>query len=208
VTPPYVADIVTDLEVDTALVVTTNDVLVLPEATVTVDGTTATAVLLLDSETTAPAPVAPPVSVTVAVEIVPPTTVDGASDREATAGTLTLRVADFETPWYAAVIVTDVVADTAFVVTRKVAVVAPAATVTLAGTLATAPLLVASVTCAPAEEAGAVRVTVPVDVSPPVTLVGVSASVLNCSGVMVSADVRVAPPSLAVTFAVVATETE
>jgi hypothetical protein len=60
---------------------------------------------------------------------------------------------------------------TALVLTTNVALVAPAGTVTLEGTLA-APLLLASATCAPPAGAGPLNVTVPVEEFPPVTLVG------------------------------------
>ena len=62
------------------------------------------------------------------------------------------------------------------VFTVKVALVAPAGTVTLEGTLA-APLLLESVTCAPPAGAAPLNVTVPVeDCKPPITLVGFSVS--------------------------------
>jgi hypothetical protein len=62
------------------------------------------------------------------------------------------------------------------VFTVKVAVVAPAGTVTLGGTRA-ASLLLESVTIAPPAGAGPLRVTVPVeDCVPPITLVGFSVS--------------------------------
>jgi len=70
--------------------------------------------------------------------------------------------------------VTDAETVTALVLTVNVALVAPAVTVTLEGTLA-APLLLESITCAPPVSAGPLSVTVPVDVcTPPVTLVGLS----------------------------------
>jgi hypothetical protein len=67
--------------------------------------------------------------------------------------------------------VTGVVVVTAFVVTVNVAVVLPAFTVTVGGTVAAA-LLPDNVTTAPPPGAGPVRVTVPVDGLPPTTLVG------------------------------------
>src|SRR6202045_4296910 len=64
---------------------------------------------------------------------------------------------------------------TALVLTVNVALVAPAATVTLEGTVAAAVLLLESVTCAPPGGAGPLNVTVPVeDCVPPITLVGLS----------------------------------
>jgi hypothetical protein len=70
--------------------------------------------------------------------------------------------------------VTAVDVATALVVTGKVAVVAPAGTVTLplAGTEATAGLLLDRETTAPPLGAGPLRVTVPVEGFPPVTLDG------------------------------------
>ena len=73
--------------------------------------------------------------------------------------------------------VTGVAVATAVVVTENVAVVCPAVTVTLAGTAATAALLLPSVTTAPPAGATALNVTVPVEPAPPVTLVGFNPSV-------------------------------
>ncbi len=71
-------------------------------------------------------------------------------------------------------IVTLVFAVTALVVTLNVALVAPAAIVTLAGTLAVAVLLLVSVTTAPPVGAAAVSVAVPVEEVGPTTLVGLT----------------------------------
>ena len=79
------------------------------------------------------------------------------------------------------------------VFTVKVALVAPAGTVTLEGTTA-AGLLLESVTCAPPAGAGAFSVTVPAEGLPPVTLAGLSASEETIGGITVSEAVCVAPP--------------
>lgn len=74
-------------------------------------------------------------------------------------------------PLRVAEIFSDTVELVAEVVMPNVADVCPASTVTVAGTWATA-LLVESATTAPPVGAGPVRVTVPVEVAPPVTELG------------------------------------
>jgi hypothetical protein len=94
--------------------------------------------------------------------------------------------------------VTVVDAATALVLTVNVAVVAPAAAVTLDGTAAAAVLLLESATVAPPAGAGPLNVTVPVEGVPPMTLVGFSVSDERVGGgggadVTVSEADRVAP---------------
>ena len=89
------------------------------------------------------------------------------------------------------VITADVDDATAGVLTVKVRLVLPAAIVTLPGTFAAVVLLLASVTMLPPDGAAAVRVTVPCEVPPPVTVVGLSdrpasVGVLAAPGVTVS----------------------
>ena len=88
-------------------------------------------------------------------------------------------------------------AATAPVVTMKLAPLAPAGTVTLAGTAATLGLLLESETTAPPVGAGPLRVTVPVeDCVPPITLVGLSVSDerVTPGGVTVSEAAVLVPP--------------
>ena len=98
-------------------------------------------------------------------------------------------------------IVTDVAVVTAVVAIGKFAVSAPAATVTLAGTLATVALLLDSVTTAPPAGAAVVKVTVPVLAVPPATLVGVTVNKdkLDAAGggLTVNTAVRVTPAKVA-----------
>ena len=69
--------------------------------------------------------------------------------------------------------------ETGVVVTAKMAVVAFAATVTLAGTCAAAVLLLDRVTLAPPAGAGPLSVSVPVEPTPPRTDVGLSVIVFS-----------------------------
>lgn len=90
---------------------------------------------------------------------------------------VTVRLAEAVAPPYVPEMVTGVEAVTAFVVTLKVALVAPAATVTPGGTVA-AVLLLVSDTAAPPLGAAALSVTVPWAVLPPVTDVGLTVTAL------------------------------
>ncbi len=177
VVPVYDAEMVTGVDAVTALVLTVNVALLAPAAIVTLADTLA-APLLLESSTCAPPVSAGPLNVTVPVEGDPPVTLVGFSVTEERVGRAcgsTVSEAVLVTPAYDAEIVTGVDAVTALVLTVNVALLAPAAIVTLADTLA-APLLLESSTCAPPVSAGPLSVTVPVEGDPPVTLVGFSVS--------------------------------
>jgi hypothetical protein len=175
---PSVPVIVADVAVETVVVVTVNVRLVLPAATVTFAGTVATAVLLLESVTTAPPDGAGALSVTVPCDELPPVTVVGDSDSEDSDGApadpgVTVSTAPHDV-FSTAHSFTCVVDDTLVVPTLKVAVVAPPGTVTVGGTVTGDTE--ESCTVAPPEGAGAFNVTVPVDEVPATTVVGLTAS--------------------------------
>jgi len=161
---PSVAVIVADAVDATVVVATENVRLELPAATVTLAGTVATAVLLLDSVTTAPPDGAGPLSVTVPWDEAPPVTVAGDSDSVASDGALVAPGVTVSTVphvvFSTAHIFACVVDDTLVVPTLKVVVVAPAGTVTVAGTVAGD--IEESCTVAPPAGAGAFNVTVAV----------------------------------------------
>jgi hypothetical protein len=98
VTPALVPEIVVLVVLRTPLVVTVKVAAVAPAATVTLDGTVATAVLLLESWMVTPAGGAAPLSVTVPVDGLPPTTFDGFNFNEDNAGRVIVNVAVFVTP--------------------------------------------------------------------------------------------------------------
>ena len=187
--------------------------MVAPAATVTLAGTVAADVLLLDSVTLrcAAVPAAGAFSVSVAVELaVPPTTLVGLGTSDTTSNGFTVNVAVAD-PFKVAVITELAAVLTTSEVTVNVAVVAPAATVTLAGTVAADVLLLDSGTLrsAAVPAAGAFSVNVAVEWAvPPTTLVGLSVKdTTPGGGVTVSAAVCVRPFSIAEIFAVSVTET-
>jgi hypothetical protein len=187
-TSPSLAVIVTGVEDETALVTIVKAALVPPCATVTFAGTPA-AGALLESVTVSPPAGAADDNVTVPCEFEPPVTLVGFTARllrpAGGGGGVTVRTADRDAPLYAAVSVTLVFDVTAVVVTGKVPVVAPAATVTLDGADATAPLLLVSEISAPPDGAPAVSVTVPVADVPPLSDVGLTLTALRTAGPLV-----------------------
>jgi hypothetical protein len=182
---PYTPEIVTDVEDATPLVVMVKVALVAPAGILTLAGTRAADVLLLCNVTSAPPVGARPFKVTVPVELLPPTTEVGFLVTDDSVGAATVRVLVWTTP-YVPESVTVVFAATGVVVIVKVALVAPAAIVTLAGTCAAAVLLLCRVTSAPPVGAAPFNVTVPVELFPPTTEVGFLVSELRVGAFTVS----------------------
>lgn len=142
-------------------------------AAMVIDAGTVADVLLELSITNAPPEGAAVPSVTVQTLGEPPTTDVGLSESVNVLTAVTVRTAvAVPFPDSVAEIVALVLEATVLVVTENVADVAPAATVTDAGTEATLELLVVRAMVTPPEPAADERVTVPVEAWPPVTVDG------------------------------------
>ena len=178
VTPPADAEILTEVELLTLLVETVKVALWAPAGTVTLGGTVASPLLLLASVTTVPPGGATSSSVTVPCELLPPWTEVGFSANKpmvtGEGAGFTLSVADVVALPAEAVKVTRVWNDTSLVEAVNVALVEPARTVTLVGTVATAVLLLDRFTTVPPAGAALLNVTVPREVLPPYWEVGFS----------------------------------
>jgi hypothetical protein len=191
VTVPAVAVIVAVVTVATGMVVTGNVAVVAPWATVTPAGTAAAPLLLVRFTAKPPASAMLEI-VTIPVADIPPPTAVGLRETLDRAGGLIVRFAVFVTVPAVAVIVAVVTVATGTVVTGNVAVVAPWATVTLAGTVA-APLLLARFTARPPASAMLESVTVPLVEAPPPTAVGLRETFERTGGLIVSDAVCVDP---------------
>ncbi len=173
--------------------VTANVAEVAPAATVTLIGTVAAVALELDSETVTPPGPAASVRVIVPVPVAPLAIVLGLTDTllSVAAGGVIVKLDEvLLTPEYVAVTVAEVEVVTEPAVTVKVAEVAPAATVTLVGTVAADVLELESETVTPPLPAAWVNVTVPVPVAPLAIVLGLTDTLLSAAagGVMVKLD--------------------
>jgi hypothetical protein len=171
----------------TPLVVAANDALVAPAGTVTLAGTMTTAVLPLESETSAPPLGAGALRVTRPAEGDPPTTVAGVSVRAVRVGPaagsgVTVRESLCVRPEFEAEMVTVVELVERAVVTWNATAVAPAGTVTPGGTVASEGLLLDRERATPPLGAGLSRVICPVEEFPPLTLVGLRTSENGIAG--------------------------
>jgi hypothetical protein len=134
-----------------------------------------------------------PLSAAVPVDELPPTTDAGETVRLANPAGLIVNVADFVSPPNAQVIVAETAVVTGLVAMARVAEVAPAEMVTVAGTVAL-ELLEVTLTCEPPGPAGPFKVTVAVDDPPPITVAGETVSPLSAAGTIVSVAVCVMLP--------------
>lgn len=193
-TPPAVAEMLAVDEPVTVPPVTLKVPPAAPSGTVMAAGTVATAVLLDFTVTTVPPWPAGAFKVTVASAVPPLEMPAGARAIALTAGlAVTLSVADFVVVPVLIEIFGDAKAETAYVVTVNVVLVAPAGTVTVAGTEAAAVLLLVTENANPPCGAGPVRPTAAVDVAPPSTLAGARLNEDSAATLTVRVAVFVAP---------------
>jgi len=156
--------------------------------------------------TFAPAAGAVPLRVTVPVDESPPATLEGSRVRVASTAGVILRAPLTEAPLAEAVTFALVVALTPMVAPVKEANVLPAAMVTVAGTLR-AVELEASLTESPPLAAGDPMEIVPVDESPPTTVVGLKVKDFNLALETVSLPLAELEPRVPVIFATVSIKT-
>jgi hypothetical protein len=178
-TPPRVAVIVALVTAATGKVMIGIVVDVDPAGTVTVPGTT-TAPSLDVTETTLPPVGAGPLIVTVPVEVKPPITEFGEMVSAVGVRTVTVRVWFKETvPADAEITDVDFEVSAAFVLIVKLALVAPAGTTIVDGTVATPVEAELRFTVKPPTADAADSVTVPVEVPPATTEVGEIVNVVS-----------------------------
>jgi hypothetical protein len=170
----------------TPSVVTVNVADAAPAGTVTDAGTVAFVVSELVSATLIPPVFALPFSVTVPVEGAPAMTEVGLRTRDAMSAGLTVMDAVTLICCFTAEIVTGVAAATPRVVTANVTEVAPAGTVTKAGTVAAAVFELKRKTGTPPAGAADEIVTVPVEGFPPTIVAGASVRPVGSGAVAVS----------------------
>ena len=201
VAPPDEPEMVIGVAMATTDVATENVLLVVPALTVTLAGTVAAAELS-DRLTTAPPGGAAALRVTVPVDDDPPATVVGFSvsaESVTDDACVTPSAANSVVPPRVATSCA-VVLPTANVVAVNDALVAPAGTVTVAGTLTAPGSELLRLTAMPPVGAALPRVTVPVADVPPGTLVGLTAKPVSGGrlGCTTRSAERVMPPPVTV----------
>ncbi len=176
---------VTEVGVLTVLAVTVNVAEVAPAATVTLVGTVAAVALELDSDMLAPPLGAAAVRVTVPVPVAPLASELGLTDTvlSAAGGGVMVKLDEVTlAPEKVAVTVAEVEVVTVPAVIVNTAEVAPAATVTLIGTVAADVFELESETVTPPAPAASVNVTVPVPVVPLAIVLGLTDTPLRAPG--------------------------
>ncbi len=196
VVEPCVPVMVAVVIVATGVVLTVNVAEVAPAAMVTVAGRVALGVFEERLTTVPPGP-AGPFRVAVPVEGFPPVTAVGARVMLVRLAGLIVSVAVFVVLASVPEIVAVAVLETAKVLIVNVALVAPAATVTVAGTVALR-LSDERVMTAPEGPAAPVRVAVPVEVLVPTTAVGDTEMLCRVAGKIVKVAVLLTLPRLPV----------